>query len=166
MIVARILSESLISVSGVPVAAKIVDTKGKRPAESVKNEEHVLDLPPHPHVVNILDIFRLGVSTAIIILPRLRKGNLLTFLNKHPPSPFSRILTFAFQIASAIAFCHAQGILHLDIKPQNVLIDFQDNLRLSDFGNSRKINELHSMSRFQVSSLSLTMINEKVKYGN
>lgn len=48
-----------------------------------------------------------------------------------------RVQSYIYQLLRGIAFCHANRILHRDLKPQNILIDKSGDLKLADFGLAR-----------------------------
>lgn len=88
-----------------------------------------------PHVLHYLDIFK-SDTAAWIVTPQMSK-DLLEYLNNcSKPLTQSQLLKIAHQLATALHCLHSNGIVHLDVKPDNVLIDSSGNVVLSDFGLS------------------------------
>lgn len=60
----------------------------------------------------------------------------------------SKVRSFIEELAGALDFCHANGIIHRDIKPGNILIDQLGSLKLADFGLSRALEPNHLATTF------------------
>ena len=68
-----------------------------------------------------------------IILEYIKNGNLFEYMNKQNMS-LDQILSYFYQIVSAINYLHKKNILHRNIKPENVLIENDKKVKLCDFG--------------------------------
>ena len=91
----------------------------------------------HPHIVPVLSYGKMD-ELSYIVMPYLPGGTLSSRIQtKRKPIPFAEITRYAHQLADALDYAHAQGIVHRDIKPGNVLLDADGNLFLSDFGIAR-----------------------------
>jgi serine/threonine-protein kinase len=98
----------------------------------------------HPH---ILPVLRYGdeANVAYMVLPFMSNGTLATRLANFPHGlPLDEASQDLAQLAEALDFAHAHGIVHRDIKPTNVLIDGQGQLVLADLGIARLLDPASS----------------------
>lgn len=90
----------------------------------------------HPHLIRIYDR-DLFEDRPYLVMDFVRGRTLDIWMRDESPSP-ERIATLFQKLASGLAAAHRQGILHLDIKPANILVDEQGEPRLIDFGLARR----------------------------
>ena len=69
------------------------------------------------------------------------EGGNLAALVREKPLPAKRAAAYVKTIAEAIHYAHEQGILHRDLKPSNVLIDANDQPRVTDFGLAKRMQK-------------------------
>jgi len=105
--------------------------------EKLIKEAKILSDVHHPHIVNVLDVFEEN-NTAYIAMEYIEGHSLKYILEKEGILPEGKVLKYTRQIGQALQFVHEKNILHLDIKPSNILIDKNDNARLIDFGVSKR----------------------------
>lgn len=91
---------------------------------------HVLQ---HPSIVRFHD-YIIEDGVVYIVLDLLRGGSLFDYLRRNAPLPTALIRRLFRDCAEAVAYIHAQGFLLRDIKPENVLLDEELNVRLCDLG--------------------------------
>ena len=90
----------------------------------------------HPHIITIHDIDRAacdGTERDFIVMEHLDGQSLDRRLGT-TPLPVTQALAYATQIASALAAAHAAGIVHRDVKPENIMVTGKGDVKLLDFG--------------------------------
>jgi serine/threonine protein kinase len=99
----------------------------------------------HPHIVTVLDTRHTGAGEPCIVMEYYPLGSLHDQLRALGRLPSGAVLTAGTVIADALAFAHAQGVLHRDVKPQNILV-LPTSYVLTDFGLARAIETERSES--------------------
>ena len=105
--------------------------------EKLIKEARILSEVHHPYIVNVLEVFE-EHNTAYIAMEYIDGYSLKSLLEKEGQLPENQALHYISQIGEALQFVHEKSILHLDVKPSNILIDKQGNARLIDFGVSKR----------------------------
>jgi serine/threonine protein kinase len=101
------------------------------------NEATVAGELRHPNIIRILDVGQHG-EAVYFAMPKL-KGSLDTQLHEDAALPEQEVMRIARDVARAMAFAHETGVIHRDIKPQNILFDDAGAAVLTDFGIARAI---------------------------
>lgn len=95
-------------------------------------------LPPHPNIVRIFDLFESEDSLAIVmelVDPPMTIYDRLVSVGGRLSE--SEAASYARQILRALAHCHRRGVVHRDVKPDNVLVDLGNGgVKLCDFGSA------------------------------
>lgn len=100
------------------------------------NECQLMASLRHPNIVEIYDCIEIEESRCLI-LELVHAPNLRTWMNSRKQWPVSQALTILGGIASALSYLHQKEFLHLDLKPENVLVDEKlEIVKLTDFGLS------------------------------
>lgn len=93
----------------------------------------------HPHLVTVFDA---GLwQGQLYMVQALMTGRDLNHLLAAGPPPLEKALALAAQLCDAVAALHRASIVHLDIKPGNVLLDPEGNLKLGDFDLARVLRD-------------------------
>ncbi|EIM07748.1 Serine/threonine-protein kinase prkC [Planococcus antarcticus DSM 14505] len=87
----------------------------------------------HPNIVNIFDVGEDG-SVHYLVMEYVPGKTLKEYIMEHSPVSPERAVEIMKQLTSALAHAHHNQIVHRDIKPQNILMDAEGNVKISDFG--------------------------------
>ncbi|MDN3426115.1 Stk1 family PASTA domain-containing Ser/Thr kinase [Microbacterium sp. APC 3898] len=87
----------------------------------------------HPNIVNIFDVGEDG-SVHYLVMEYVPGKTLKEYIIEHSPVSPERAVEIMKQLTSALAHAHHNQIVHRDIKPQNILMDAEGNVKISDFG--------------------------------
>ncbi|MBN1975816.1 MAG: protein kinase [Anaerolineae bacterium] len=98
-----------------------------------QQEATVLARMTHAHLVRVTDFFEEG-GNAYLVMDFVEGESLADRIFREGALPEEQVLTWAQQLLDALAYCHNQGVLHRDIKPQNVIIRPDGRIVLVDFG--------------------------------
>lgn len=123
--------------TGEGVAIKVVDkdkVKKEGMMEQIKREISVMRLVKHPNIVNLKEV--MATKTKILFVMEYARGGEL--FEKVAKGKFKEELARKYfqQLISAVDYCHSRGVSHRDLKPENLLLDENENLKVSDFGLS------------------------------
>ncbi len=98
-----------------------------------QQEAQILARLNHPHLVRVGDFFEEGGKT-YLVMDFVEGESLAAVIVRSGAQPESMVLKWADQLLDALTYCHNQGIIHRDIKPQNVIIRSDGRAVLVDFG--------------------------------
>ena len=94
----------------------------------------------HPHIVKVLEYFETN-NTVYYAMEYVEGGNLDAYITQRNGLPEAECVKYARQIGSALSYMHAHKMLHLDLKPGNVMLRKNGDAVLIDFGLSKQYDE-------------------------
>jgi serine/threonine-protein kinase len=94
----------------------------------------------HKNILRIHDMGEVG-EVKFISMAFVEGQDLHQILHDTPQLPFPRVLNFARQLAEALEAAQTEGVVHRDLKPQNILVGKNDQLYVSDFGLAKSFDD-------------------------
>ncbi|KAK6158785.1 hypothetical protein DH2020_006099 [Rehmannia glutinosa] len=120
------------------VAIKVIKKdeviKDERMMEQIKREISTMRLVRHPNIVELKEVMATK-SKIYFVMEYVRGGELFAKVERGRLKEDAARKYFQ-QLISAVDFCHSRGVFHRDIKPENLLLDENEDLKISDFGLS------------------------------
>jgi serine/threonine protein kinase len=107
------------------------------------NEVNILRQLFHgPHIVQMVNVFcQPQADHTYLVMPQLQGGDLLDKLDERGCFSELEAASIGQSLLQALQFCHARGIAHLDVKPENILLVTKDNntnVQLADWGCAKQ----------------------------
>ncbi len=104
-----------------------------------RNEARSVANLTHPNIVTVYDVGQDG-PTHFMIMEFVDGSDLKKIIRAEGALPLGRALRLAIQLCAGIGFAHRAGLVHADVKPQNILVTGEDVVKVTDFGIAQALN--------------------------
>ena len=131
------------------VALKVLHQQYGADAEYVerfRREARAVAALSHPNIVTVIDRGE-HEGRQFIVFEYVAGENLKHLIQRRGPAPVATALELSIQIARALSFAHRAGLVHRDVKPQNVLLNGDGQAKVTDFGIARSLDVKQGMTQ-------------------
>ena len=101
----------------------------------VKKEIHILKQLRHKNIIQLFEVME-SKKCLYIVMELCEGGELFDYIVKKKQIPEYEACHLFQQIINGVEYLHEQNIIHRDLKPENLLLDINNNIKISDFGLS------------------------------
>ncbi len=118
-----------------------------------KNESKAIAVLSHPNIVKVYDV-SFGTKIQYIVMEYIDGITLKEFISQQKTVNWKDTVHFIHQILSALQHAHSKGVIHRDIKPQNIMLFKDGTIKVTDFGIARfSRNETQTMTDRAIGSV-------------
>src|SRR5437868_14271985 len=131
------------------VALKILHEQYTEDADYVerfRREARAVAALSHPNIVTVIDRGE-HENKQFIVFEYIDGENLKALIQRRGPAPVVTALELALQVARGLSFAHQQGLVHRDVKPQNVLLNGDGEAKVTDLGIARSLDVKHGVTQ-------------------
>src|ERR671924_507825 len=114
--------------------------------ERFRREARAVAQLAHPNIVTVIDRGEQD-GRQFIVFEYVDGMNLKELVEREGPLSPREAIELALQVARGLAFAHEHGLVHRDVKPQNVLLDGDGRAKVTDFGIARSLDVEHGMTQ-------------------
>lgn len=126
-----------------PLAIKIMkksEVIRLKQVEHIRAEKSIMAMIEHPFIVNLLTTFQ-DDKRLFMLLEYINGGELFSYLRKEGRLPNDSARFYAGEIILAFAYLHSMNIVYRDLKPENLLIDCEGHMKVTDFGFAKVVED-------------------------
>ena len=125
------------------VAVKIIDRR-KAPEDFLKRflprELSIIKNLQHPHIIHVYEVLDMG-DKVFVVMDIATGGDLLGYIKARGFVKENLSKKIFLQLLQAVKHCHGNGVLHRDLKCENILFDEGNNVKITDFGFAKSFNK-------------------------
>jgi serine/threonine-protein kinase len=114
--------------------------------ERFRREARSVAQMSHPNIVTVIDRGE-DEGQQYIVFEYVDGENLKQMVERNGPLPARRAVELGLEMADALAFAHEHGLVHRDVKPQNVLLTPDGEAKMTDFGIARSLDVEHGVTQ-------------------
>ncbi len=114
--------------------------------ERFRREARAVARLSHPNIVTVIDRGEED-GRQFIVFEHVDGENLKELVLRNGRLPLRRALELGLAVAEGLAFAHEQGLVHRDVKPQNVLLNSEGEVKVTDFGIARSLDVEHGVTQ-------------------
>ncbi len=131
--------------------------------DDFRREARIIAHLQHPHIVRVFD-FGFHNQTPYLVMEYTPKGNFRKLHPKGTRLPPEQVIDYVKQVASALDFAHGEGVIHRDVKPENLLLNGKGEVILSDFGIAVVQHSLASLSEQEFAGTPIYTAPEQIQH--